>query len=165
MKCAKRAVLVLDRNFFPHRIIGWKRAMKLIYGGTGKAEVLQMYEDSCTEYDVSVIRLIHRSLPPAFKKYDRFSKKYLFIRDNYRCQYCGCNDRTKLTIDHVVPRSKGGATSYQNCVAACISCNNSKGNLSVEESGMILLNVPQIPIVGALSTFHSAPEEWKKFLT
>lgn len=165
MACRQRSVLVLDRNYFPHRVIGWKRAMKLIYGTENKVEVLQMYDEAPSVYDVSVIRLLHRSLPPFFRKNrNRFYKRYLLIRDNYECQYCGVKEQTLLTVDHIVPRSRGGASSYLNCTTACIDCNNSKSDMTPEEAGLKLRSVPTIPTFGFLANPEKAPAEWKRFL-
>lgn len=75
-----------------------------------------------------------------------FSKPVIYHRDNHRCLYCGVQlPAVKLTLDHVVPRSKGGPTSFENCATACEPCNRKKANLSLEESGMKLRHEPYVP--------------------
>ena len=71
-----------------------------------------------------------------------FSRLAVLRRDRYRCAYCG---RTGTTIDHIVPKSRGGRTSWTNCVAACASCNGKKANATPEEAGMRLTIVPRVP--------------------
>ncbi|MCE5300888.1 MAG: HNH endonuclease [Spirochaetia bacterium] len=74
----------------------------------------------------------------------KFSKKSVFIRDNYRCQYCG-KHITKPTIDHIIPKSKGGRTGWMNVVTACNLCNNKKGDRPLKEAGMRLIKEPHEP--------------------
>lgn len=77
-----------------------------------------------------------------------FSRRNVFIRDRYACQYCGHKFTTHrgLTIDHVIPTSRGGERrSFNNCVASCPSCNNFKDNRTPKEAGMPLLTTPRIP--------------------
>lgn len=94
------------------------------------------------------------------------SRKNLFIRDNHTCQFCG-RDFTKgeLTIDHVLPRAKGGRTIWTNIVACCSACNSKKGNRTPEEAGMILLSKPETPSNSML--FRNAVGKdfrWDQFL-
>jgi 5-methylcytosine-specific restriction endonuclease McrA len=75
-----------------------------------------------------------------------FSRRHIHKRDNYTCQYCGCRPGTEdLTIDHVVPRSQGGLTSWTNCVLACMTCNTKKANRTPKEAHMKLLKEPVKP--------------------
>jgi 5-methylcytosine-specific restriction endonuclease McrA len=82
----------------------------------------------------------HRALPHA----NRCTKKNVIARDNHTCQYCGRSD-CEMTIDHVIPRSKGGKFSWDNLVSACPDCNQRKGNRSLKEAKMKLLSIPQEP--------------------
>lgn len=72
------------------------------------------------------------------------TKRNIFLRDSYACQYCGVDD-AKMTIDHVFPRSRGGRDTWENLVAACIKCNNKKGNRTPEEAQMRLMRKPFKP--------------------
>ena len=114
-----------------------------------------------------------------FKRDITFSRKNLYIRDNYTCQYC-CNQLplNQLTYDHVIPKSrfKGEAkksTNWKNIVTCCIKCNRKKGNRTPEEAGMILHNLPYIPRYSdkylrwhtdLLNMYTDIPSEWKEFL-
>lgn len=91
----------------------------------------------------------------------------IFKRDGYECQYCGDRNRDNLTLDHVIPRAKGGGSSWTNLITACKSCNSKKGDLLPEEAGMPLKNQPFKPsyimFLRDFSGFHC--DEWKPFLS
>lgn len=126
----------------------------------------------------AVIRLLHFVRPKhKIVYYKPFTRKNLFIRDGGRCQYCGAKlSLSSLTFEHVVPRSVGGLTRWENIVAACVSCNIKKRNRTPEEAGMRLLSKPVAPILAhdynenvankfkALATTVLNREEWKKFV-
>ena len=83
-----------------------------------------------------------------------FTRKSLFQRDNFSCQYCGKKPGgSELTIDHIVPKSLGGQTTWENCVLACIKCNIKKANKNLLESNMKLLSVPTKPDKNYFSKF------------
>jgi len=138
-------VLVLNGNYEPINVCNTKRAMGLILAG--KAQVLEngrgvIHTVSRTFERPSVIRLVymvHRPRPRV-----RLCKREILRRDGYRCQYCGRKMRN-LTIDHVVPRHRGGEYSWHNLVAACPQCNRKKGGRTLTESGMELLRKPFEP--------------------
>lgn len=96
-----------------------------------------------------------------------FSRRNLLLRDEHRCQYCLRRRPTSdLSIDHVHPRSRGGVTSWENCVLACVRCNTRKANRTPEESGLRLQRPPRrptwSPLLGAMP--EARPECWSKFL-
>ena len=93
------------------------------------------------------------------------SRKNILRRDGHRCQYCGRGD-VPLTLDHIHPRSKGGEDSWENLVAACVKCNNKKGDSLPEEAGMPLLRVPMKPNhVTFLRHFvGNLDDRWKPYL-
>lgn len=94
-----------------------------------------------------------------------FSRKALFKRDNYRCQYCGCQPGSEeLTIDHVLPRAQGGVTSWENCVLACVACNAKKANRTPEQAGMELRTVPAAPSYRDLRRTTVYVESWTAYL-
>ena len=88
---------------------------------------------------IKLIRAVYRSRVP-------FSKRNVLIRDGFACSYCG-DRKGKMTIDHIIPRSRGGPTSFENCVACCRACNTRKGNRSPSEAGMYLKRVPTQPTI------------------
>lgn len=96
-----------------------------------------------------------------------FTRKNLYRRDNYTCQYCGMRKPTsRLTIDHIKPRCRGGQSTWENCVLACIGCNTAKANKSLADFGVKLRSTPRRPNWNPLHemTGESVPISWKKFL-
>ncbi|PZS03910.1 MAG: HNH endonuclease [Candidatus Chloroheliales bacterium] len=162
-------VLVLNQNYEPLNICNVRRALMLLFNG--KAEVLELnhqiiHSATTVWHAPSVIRLsmmIKRPVPRA-----KLSRREIFIRDEYTCQYCGLRTRD-LTLDHVVPKSKGGAHTWENLVSACRSCNHRKGGKSVAESNMRLAHEPRAPRTNMYYMVHrylrGAPNaEWEKFV-
>jgi 5-methylcytosine-specific restriction endonuclease McrA len=113
----------------------------------------------------SVIRLehmIHRPRPRV-----KLTRREVFRRDNYTCQYCGRRDTT-LTVDHIVPKHLGGEHIWTNVAAACPSCNHRKGGRRLEEAHMHLLHIPKEPPASAVYLYgHYLNEngEWEQFIT
>jgi 5-methylcytosine-specific restriction endonuclease McrA len=93
------------------------------------------------------------------------SRKNIIRRDNYRCQYCGKKTST-LTIDHVIPKSRGGTDTWDNLVAACVKCNNKKGNRTPSEANMPLLKKPRKPnhIMFLKQFMGTIDDSWRPFL-
>ena len=159
-------VLVLNQNYEPITICNARRAIILAY--LGKAEVLNTVENKVIrsvyrtfEYP-SVVRLILFVRVP-FKKII-LSRKNIIRRDNHRCQFCGVS--TNLTIDHIIPKSKGGEDAWENLTTACIKCNNKKGDRTPEEAKMVLFNNPKKPshITFIKNFAGKVDEDWKPFL-
>ena len=124
-------VILLNSDYSFLNTINWKKAMRLL--AKGKVEVLKATEkilqsaDRTWElYIPKVIRLV-KLVRSVYKTRVPYSKKNVIYRDKYTCQYCGIKEK-KMTIDHVVPSSKGGKSSFENCVASCKACNSRKGN-------------------------------------
>ncbi len=91
-----------------------------------------------------VIKLVHYNGVP--KRRVAFTRRALFLRDRYSCQYCGASPGSKeLTIDHILPMSRGGKTSWENCVLSCVRCNSNKGCRTPDEAGMALLRPAKPP--------------------
>ncbi|NUN08562.1 MAG: HNH endonuclease [Ignavibacteriaceae bacterium] len=111
----------------------------------------------------SVIRLTNYINVP-FQKVV-LTRKNILRRDNYKCTYCGRGD-LPLTIDHVVPKARGGSDSWENLVAACTSCNNKKGDRSPAEANMKMLNRPYVPnhIIFIKNSVGKIDENWKPYL-
>lgn len=138
-------VLVLNANFEPLNVCNMRRAMGLILNG--KAELIAngrgvIHTPTITYPRPSIIRLdrmIKRPRPQV-----RLSKREVFRRDEYTCQYCGKQVHS-LTIDHIVPRHRGGRHTWHNVVAACPTCNRRKGGKTLTEAHMRLLRPPQQP--------------------
>ncbi len=139
-------VLVLNSDFEPLNVCHVRRAITMVY--MGKADVLHVHETSLINTAdralpwPSVVKLRHhvkRPLPEL-----RLSRRTVFARDEYMCQYCG-QTGVDLTIDHVVPRRHGGTTHWENVVAACRRCNMKKGDKMLHQTGMKLIRQPRRP--------------------
>lgn len=167
-----RALLV-DKNYIALNIISWKKAAKLLV--KGKAEPLDFYNNRSsvkTSNGIftipSIIRLVEIIPWRAHKSRLRFSKRNVMLRDKSCCQYCGVKvGKASGTIDHIIPRSKGGKSTYANCVVCCKSCNNIKGSKTPESLGMRLLTRPRTPSFTALYRDYlndNSPAEWGDFI-
>lgn len=160
-------VLVLNGNYEPLNVCTTKRAMGLILAG--KATVLEngrgfIHTVSRTYERPSVLRLIYVVRRPRASV--RLCKREILRRDEYRCQYCG-RKTSQLTIDHIVPRYRGGQHSWDNLVAACPQCNRRKGGRTLAEAGMKLLRQPFEPRATAQYLFGNYLEgngTWTKYL-
>lgn len=160
-------VLVLNHNFQPLHVCSTRRAMTLLY--LGKAEVVEngrgyVRTPSALLPRPSVIRL-HRTVMRPYPRV-RLSKKEIFRRDNYTCQYCGQPSK-HLTVDHVIPRHRGGTPTWDNLVSACPACNRRKGGRTPQEAQMRLLRPAFEPRANSLYLFrHYLDEynEWRKFI-
>lgn len=164
--------LLLDKNYMALSLVPWKKAVKLMVNG--KAEPVQgsgvVYQVSGTgsSFKVpSIIRLVSIIPWRAHMGRMKFSRKNILIRDNFECQYCGTKiSRSASTIDHVVPRCKGGETSYKNCVACCKACNNKKGSKTLDEIKMQLKRTPKNPTFFTLYNHYlsNSPKEWRDYI-
>ncbi|MBI2871795.1 MAG: HNH endonuclease [Chloroflexi bacterium] len=159
-------VLLLNCNYTPLNICGVRRAIVLL--DRGKAELLENgrgeLRSPTTVFTIpSVIRLIYSVKRPVFGR--RLSRREAFLRDRYTCQYCGSAAR-ELTLDHVVPRHKGGLHSWENVVSACTVCNHRKAGRTPQEANMRLLREPKAPRPNPYHMFHSRHirDEWRKFI-
>lgn len=139
-------VLVLNASFEPINVCTMRRAIVLIL--KEKAEVIDEHQNevraermSMTRPSVIRLRTYVRIPYQSFRR--KITRRAVFARDGWECQYCG--KRGSLTVDHVVPRSKGGDTSWENVVACCASCNRRKGDRSVSQAGMKLRTHPRTP--------------------
>lgn len=165
------AVLVLNGSFEPLHFTNARRAITLVLAGKAESvepspRVVRSPSRSLTL--PSVIRLLMYIRRP-FTERVAFNKKNILRRDHYTCQYCGRRGE-RLTVDHVVPRSRGGETTWANVVAACLRCNLQKGNRTLEEAGMALVRLPTPPsfLLSAhlLRHPHAASflDAWRKYL-
>lgn len=161
-------VLVLNATYEPISFVSLKRAVVLLL--KEKAEVIEeaierklRAERSQYPYPL-VIRLVSYVPVPRFFNLP-LSRRSLLSRDNYMCQYCGATDG-QLTIDHVIPRSRGGKTEWTNVVAACVPCNRKKGNKLPAEIKMFPRNKPAKPgyITVILLGQAKGNETWARYL-
>ena len=188
-------VLVLNRFYMAIRVVNVRRALTLLFRDC--AEVISMENGQFASYDFEswcdLSRLTSMEKQPGeeylravgfelqvpriarLTRFDRmptqsvkFNRKNLFARDEHQCQYCGKTEPThKLSLDHVVPRSHGGPTTWENIVCCCLRCNSRKGGRTPKQARMQLLSRPSKPRVNPLlsqSIEDPRYECWKTFL-
>ena len=164
------STLLLSATYEPIKIISWKKAVVLTV--LGKVDVLEEYQREVHSPTITVplpaVIKLHRyvkNLPRRVK----FSRQNLYHRDNYTCQYCHrVHPSSQLTYDHVIPRSRGGQTTWTNVVTACIRCNLKKGNKPLHQVSFNLLKEPRepkwLPVFGPHLGMDSAPDMWRTYL-
>ena len=160
-------MLVLNATFEPINVCTVRRAVVLLL--KDKAEVIehgdwQLHSATHTIAGPVVIRLVTYVRIPRDTHRRKITRRAVFARDNWTCQYCG--SRSSLTVDHVVPRSKGGLSSWENIVASCAPCNRRKGNALPRQAGMRLLRQPRTPSVHVFIQVASPsiPAAWRQYL-
>jgi 5-methylcytosine-specific restriction endonuclease McrA len=160
-------VLVLNASYEPLNVTTVRRAHVLVF--KGKAEVIEeldspLHSASSTFPWPHVIRLItYVRVPRAVQR--KISRRALFARDGWRCVYCG-SAGGRLTLDHVVPRSRGGDSVWENVVTSCAPCNLHKGNRTLEESGLQLHTKPKAPapVLFIRLAAPKIPHGWEPYL-
>ncbi|CAI9099396.1 OLC1v1036210C1 [Oldenlandia corymbosa var. corymbosa] len=141
--------LVLDISYRPVNVVCWKRAICLEF--MEKADVLEYYAQTVNSpsgsfYIPAVLRVPHLLQVVKRRRVKRnLSRKNIFWRDNFMCQYCSSGEC--LTIDHVLPITRGGEWTWENLVTACAKCNSTKGHKTPEEANMKLLKVPKVCLI------------------
>lgn len=161
------SVLVLNQNYEPLNVCNEKRAIVLV--SRGKAEILEhgrgiFRSPSQTLQLPSVIRLVYLIKRP--RPQAHLSRREIFLRDNYTCQYCGLRGKD-LTIDHVIPRHRGGKHTWDNLVSACRPCNHRKGGKTLEEARMFPRRPavqPKVSTYYILQPYLQTYNEWQKFI-
>jgi 5-methylcytosine-specific restriction endonuclease McrA len=148
METLTQSVVVFSKNYLPLNKVNIKRAIVLLL--TGKAEPVDflasaMWEVRSSNLIIQVpthIRLYNAS--ERIWRVPTVSRREILRRDQYQCQYC--RSKKNLTIDHIIPRSKGGKHSWNNVVIACAACNSRKGDKTPEQAGMNLKSKPKAPV-------------------
>jgi 5-methylcytosine-specific restriction endonuclease McrA len=180
-------VLVLNRAFFPVHVTSVRRAFCLLYAGMAKAidsqyEMFdfQSWSELSVHASVDAVGLVGRMIRVprvvVLIAYDRvprrnvrFCRRNIFLRDRNTCQYCGRTFPTsELNLDHVIPRSRGGISTWENIVCSCIACNKRKGGDLPDQAGMRLIRRPERPRWAPNFPFApraSIHREWLPFLS
>jgi 5-methylcytosine-specific restriction endonuclease McrA len=169
MNAFPRTVLLLNSSYEPLKIISWQRAVTMLF--MGKIEVIDEYDHNVRSVSLviklpAVVRLLRyvnigRKAPP-------LCRTNILARDEFKCQYCEKVLNSKeATLDHVVPRSQGGRTTWENVVCCCTHCNRKKGGRTPKEARMALLSKPArpdwLPVLN-LRLHGKVPLSWKLFL-
>jgi len=159
-------ILLLNQGYMPLQPISWRKAVCLCIGRE-KAEVITEWRDTKSiAFNAAVVRLIGPS-PDPFKIFQKqkFTKKNLFFRDRFECQYCMIKmTMSNGTIDHVIPKSQGGKNTYLNCVAACKKCNLKKDNRTPAQANMPLNKQLRHPNMYDKFNSITIPKEWRNFI-
>lgn len=182
----QRPTLVLNRNWQPIRVTTVARSVVMLWNDTARVVEPQTYElyswEDWAKLQPAEGELFIQAVSERFRvpevvtltNYDRlpqaavsFSRRNLYKRDHYTCQYCGAQPGPEeLTIDHVQPRSRGGQSSWTNCVVACVECNSRKADRTPDEARMRLKKPPKRPNWQPIYSNHGLRiESWKQFLS
>ena len=162
-----QSVLVLNATYEPLNVTSVFRALSLVMAD--KAEVIEAHPEHVIRAPSRVlahpvvIRLLRYVRVPRFGV-RRITRRALFARDGHRCQYCG--DTSRLTVDHVIPRSRGGSSGWDNMITACAPCNLRKGDRLLHEIGWQLRKPPGVPPPQLFLTLGAAtvPDCWETYL-
>jgi 5-methylcytosine-specific restriction endonuclease McrA len=162
-----KQVLVLNASYEPLNVTTLRRAHVLVF--KGKAEVIEELDRPLRSATTTfrwphVIRLVqYVRVPRAIQR--KISRRALFARDGWRCVYCGTSSG-RLTLDHVIPRSKGGESIWENVVTACAPCNLRKGDRLLEDSGLHLQRPPRppAPVLFIHLATPTIPQIWQQYL-
>lgn len=155
-------VLVLNRSYLPINVTSVRRAISLLYRDIARAvdgeyRTFDFWSWSGRPTAAECVGLVGGAIAPPRvillltydrlpQRYVRFSRANVYARDRGECQYCGSRfPRTRLNLDHVVPRSRGGGSGWENVVCSCIDCNRRKGDRTPTEAGMRLVRRPYRP--------------------
>lgn len=160
-------MLVLNATYEPINVCTVRRAVVLLL--KQKAELVErstwdLHAESLTLARPVVIRLTAYVKVPRDTHKRKITRRAVFARDGWTCQYCG--SRTNLTVDHVIPRSKGGGSSWENIVAACAPCNRRKGDRLPIQAGMTPRRAPGTPHAAVFIHVASPtiPSGWRQYL-
>jgi 5-methylcytosine-specific restriction endonuclease McrA len=185
-KVLERPTLVLNRNWQPVNVATVARALVLLWNESARVvdpDDYRLYDWADwsalrPRHDELFIQAIRQRLRVpeviVLAGYDRlpsaavsFSRRNIFKRDHYTCQYCGDQPGSEeLSIDHVVPRSQGGTSTWENCVLACVACNKRKADRTPQQAGMRLRRQPARPAWKPLYARHTVRiESWSKFVS
>jgi 5-methylcytosine-specific restriction endonuclease McrA len=163
-----KKTLVLDSSYMPRSIISSNRAFVIVYKGNADVvanhdSYFKLVDEELKICKPSIIRI------PKYVKSDKhkvpLTKANVFKRDGNTCVYCGEGKRKDLTIDHVVPKSKGGKDTWKNLVTACFKCNNKKASLSLKEFGAEIPQPKRPHYLMLLRQVNHIYEEWKIYLS
>ena len=164
--------LLLNATFEPLKVVHWQKAVTLWC--QGKVEIIASHDREVRAVSFSlrlpsVIRLLRYVRIKKRFDYVPFSRANIYARDQHRCQYCNSHHATQdLTFDHVIPVAQGGRKSWDNIVAACVTCNRRKGGRTPTQAGMSLIRIPKrpskAPAVRLTIGLRHTPDSWRDYL-
>ena len=156
-------ILVLNSDYTPLTVASVSRAFRLVYKEKAEIVVSKGYiKTERKDYEKPLIIRLHNHVTYPYKK-ATLSRYNLYRRDDYKCQYCG--SEKNLTMDHIIPKSKGGKNNWLNLVTCCERCNKIKGDRTPEEANMFLIKKPFAPNhLFFINRMHKMHDEWKPYL-
>ena len=168
-------VLALSSTYEPLGVISWQRAITLIF--SNKVHTLEEYDyyisSPSTRIKFPAVIVFKNSKKGKYQRSIRFSRRNVWIRDEGKCQYC-INDVSfsTFTIDHIIPKTAGGKTVWENVVTCCYDCNQKKGEKSLKEVNFKLFKIPKKPIklpcleevIDGNYNANNVPDAWKFYL-
>ncbi len=146
-----KQVIVLNADYTFLNTCTWKRALVLVE--TGKAKILKASKkvvkniSGTFTFAIPYVILLTKLVRSVFKRKVPWSKRNVFIRDEFQCQYCGKENLKNPELEHVIPKSKGGKNTFENCVCTCKECNRKKGDKLPSEVGVFLKRQPSKPTI------------------
>lgn len=163
--------LVLNASYEVMKIVDWRRAITWFF--LDKVDIIEEYGENIRtpsiQMKIPAVVKYRKLIKPKYRAL-KFSRQNIYARDSFTCQYCIRKlSQAKLTLDHVIPKSRGGPSSWTNCVACCIDCNVKKADRTPKEAGFKLLQEPRQPNqteAFALAIRLKAvtiPEVWKQY--
>ena len=169
---SNKSTLVLNVAYQAIEKVHWTRAFTKVY--QGRARAIEYYDEIVRspndEFFIPAV-IVCTEFATVPKRRTQFSKKLVYARDKWLCQYCreklivGKNRYNSATIDHVLPKSRGGKSTFINCVASCEPCNGRKANKTPDEARMKLIKQPRKPYIHPLKGKIRVPEpEWETYL-
>jgi 5-methylcytosine-specific restriction endonuclease McrA len=186
----QKPVLVLNKGWTPVGTVSVQRAIVMVFSdykdGTPKAKIIEPESYAAMTWDdwsklkprvddevikaanvvfrcPELIMLTRYDKVPGLKEH--FSRRTLYKRDRHQCGYCGCKPGTEsLSIDHIIPRSRGGLTTWENCIVCCIPCNAKKANRTPAEAGMKLRTIPVKPKIHLFKDNMKPVKSWQDFI-
>jgi 5-methylcytosine-specific restriction endonuclease McrA len=168
----RAGALILNAGYQPIKVVSWRKAMILWF--QGKVEILEYHNlwvrSPHASFQLPAVIKLKQYIRPYLSLSVRLSRQNVFLRDHHTCQYCQKTfPEKRLTIDHVVPLSKGGRHEWNNVVTACSSCNNKKGDKSPERANMTLHCRPEkprwLPNRDLDVSEELLPDTWKVYLS
>ena len=162
-----KKTLVVDSSFMARSIISAERAFVISY--KGNAEIVAEHPETFGLVNPN-LQINKPSIIRVFKYVNQqihnvpLNRENVYKRDNYECVYCGCSNPKLLTLDHVIPQSKGGKDSWDNLVTACRTCNSEKSDLTLEEYGKEIPEPKRPHYLMLMRSVTEIPMEWEPFL-
>jgi 5-methylcytosine-specific restriction endonuclease McrA len=151
-----KPVVLLNADYTPLGVVSWKKAIKLIV--KKRVEIVKVSKvilhnfEKTIEMAVPLIIRLIKFIRALWRTKVPYNKRNVMVRDNWTCAYCGLHSHTGMSVDHVIPKSKGGKSTFDNVVTSCVSCNNKKDNNMPNVAKMFPKIKPFVPTINQFFT-------------